>query len=130
MLAIDSYAQLRALFDAYEQSVGSSVDELIRKAFSGDDNGEAVISLSRAIHHRLTTFATNLRSYYDKETKWFGVSNSQHDVIRIVVGRSETDLGDVLRKYASMYGSNFLAESNDAFDGNYTTALAILSGRV
>ncbi|KAH7696426.1 hypothetical protein AAVH_36502, partial [Aphelenchoides avenae] len=69
MLALDSYAQLRALFDAYEQSAGSSLEDLIRKAFAGDDNGEAMISLARTIHHPRTTFATNLRHYYDKDVK-------------------------------------------------------------
>ncbi|KAH7668141.1 annexin, partial [Aphelenchoides avenae] len=126
MLAIDSYAQLRALFDAYEQSVGSSLEDLIRKAFAGDDIAEALIALARILHNGLTTFATNLRSYYDKDVKWFGVSNNQHDVIRTVIGRSEIDLGDVLQKYKAMYGSAFLGESNHAFDSNYATALAIL----
>ncbi|KAH7718185.1 annexin-B11-like isoform X2 [Aphelenchoides avenae] len=128
MLAIDSYAQLRALFDAYEQSVGSSLEDLIRKAFAGDDNAEALIALARIIHNGLTTFAANLRSYYDKDVKWFGVSNNQHDVIRTVIGRSEVDLGDVLQKYKAMYGSAFLGESNHAFDSNYATALAVLCG--
>ncbi|KAH7712524.1 Annexin repeat [Aphelenchoides avenae] len=128
MLAIDSYAQLRALFDAYEHSVGSSLEDLIRRAFAGDDNAEALIALARIIHNGLTTFATNLRSYYDKDVKWFGVSNNQHDVIRTVIGRSEIDLGDVLQKYKAMYGSAFLGESNHAFDSNYATALAVLCG--
>ncbi|KAH7695826.1 hypothetical protein AAVH_37110 [Aphelenchoides avenae] len=79
MLAVDSYAQLRALFDAYEQSAGNSLEDVIQKAFAGDDNGEALIALARTVHHPLTTFATNLGHYYDKDVKWFGVSNSQHD---------------------------------------------------
>ncbi|KAH7698808.1 Annexin repeat [Aphelenchoides avenae] len=130
MLAIGSYAQLRALFDAYEKSAVSSLEDLIRKAFPEDDNVQALIALARTIHHPRSTFATNLRHYYDKDVKWFGVSNSQRDVIRTVVGRSEIDLDDVLEKYKSLYGSTFLAESNDALDGNYTTALAVLAGSV
>ncbi|KAH7704395.1 annexin [Aphelenchoides avenae] len=130
MLAIDSYAQMRALFDAYEQPAGNSLEDLIRKAFPRDDNAEALIAPARTIHHPLATFAANLRHFYDKDVKWFGVSSSQHDVIRTVVGRSEIDLGDVLETYKSLYGSTFLAEPNEALDGSYANALVILTGRV
>lgn len=69
MLAIGSYAQLRALFDAYEKSAVSSLEDLIRKAFPEDDNVQALIALARTIHHPRSTFATNLRHYYDKDVK-------------------------------------------------------------
>lgn len=67
MLAFEGYTQLRALFDAYEEPVGNSIEGLIRKEFAGDDNGEALVKLVRTIHHRATTFAANLRNYYDSE---------------------------------------------------------------
>ncbi|KAH7697402.1 Annexin repeat [Aphelenchoides avenae] len=69
MLAIDSYAQLRALFGAYEQTAGSSLEDLIRKAFAGDNNAEALTALARTIHHPLGTFAANLGHFYDKDVK-------------------------------------------------------------
>ncbi|KAH7702325.1 annexin [Aphelenchoides avenae] len=129
ILAMYSYEQLRAMFDAYEKPVGNSMDDLIRKEFAGHDKGEALIAVVQTIHHRITTFARNLESFYDTEVKCFGISNSQHDVIRTVVARSEIDLGDVLAKYEFVYGTAFLEESNDLWASSYVLALRILTGR-
>lgn len=69
LLATASYKQLRALFDAYEKPVGNSMDELIRKEFPGQDKGESLLAVVQTIHHRITTFARNLESFYDTEVR-------------------------------------------------------------
>lgn len=127
MLATESHEQLCALFDAYEKTAGKSVEELIRKAFAGNDAGESLLVAVHAIREPLATFAHNIAGFYDSKMDVFGASNSQHDVIRTVVGRSELDLGDVLEKYEAMYGAPFLGESNHHRARSYEVALRVLT---
>ncbi|KAH7721068.1 annexin B [Aphelenchoides avenae] len=125
ILVKESYDQLRALFETYDDPAWNSMTRYIREKLP--EEADAILSTTEAIGHPLRMFAENLRHFYDDETKWFGISSSQHDVIRSVVGRSEVDLGDILQCYERLYHARFLRDSNTTWIGRYETALKVLT---
>ena len=125
ILVSESYDQLRALFEAFEEPAWNAMTRFIREKLP--EEADAILSTVEAIRRPHRMFAENLRHFYDQETKWFGISSSQHDVIRTVVGRSEVDLGEILECYKQLYNVRFLRDSNTTWIGRYETALKVLT---
>lgn len=87
-----SYAQLRSIFDEYRKISGHKFEKTIKKEID-DELKDAYLSIVKAIRNPAAFFAKRLRHRVHKK----------NDMIRIVVTRSEIDLGDIKREYAEKF---------------------------
>lgn len=87
-----SYAQLRLTFDEYRKISGRKFEKTIKKEFD-DDLKDAYLAIVKAIRNPAAFFAKRMRHRIHKK----------NDMIRIVVTRSEIDLGDIKREYAEKF---------------------------
>lgn len=67
MFVKESYDQLRALFETYDDPAWNSMTRYIREKLP--EEADAILSTTEAIGHPLRMFAENLRHFYDDETK-------------------------------------------------------------
>lgn len=94
-----NYAQLRLIFDEYQRLTGHDIEKAIKNEFSGDIE-EGLLAVVRSIKNQPAFFAKRL----NKSMK--GLGTNDRDLIRLVVTRSEIDMGDIKREYQSKYGES------------------------
>ncbi|XP_076298987.1 annexin B9 isoform X3 [Lasioglossum baleicum] len=103
ILITRSYPQLRKIFNEYERLTGNSIEDTIKSEFSGalEDGYLAVVRCAR---DKTGYFAKRLH----KAMKGLGTDDTT--LIRIIVARSEIDLGDIKDTYQKMYDQSLAGD--------------------
>lgn len=103
ILITKSYPQLRKIFNEYERLTGNSLEDTIKSEFSGalEDGYLAVVRCAR---DKTGYFAKRLH----KAMKGLGTDDTT--LIRIIVARSEIDLGDIKDTYQKMYDQSLAGD--------------------
>ncbi|XP_053671532.1 annexin B9 isoform X4 [Anopheles nili] len=99
ILVTRSYQQLRAVFDIYESIAGHSIEDAVKREFSGaiEEGFKAIV---RCVRSKVHYFAKRLHN------SMAGLGTNDKTLIRIVVSRSEIDLGDIKEAFQEMYGKS------------------------
>lgn len=92
-----NFSHLQCVFHEYEKVTGHDFEKAIKNEFSGEEE-EAFLAVVRSIRDRAQFFARCLH----KSMKGMGTNDRQ--LIRLVVTRSEVDMGDIKNAYQSKYG--------------------------
>lgn len=92
-----NFAHLRCVFEEYQRITGHEFEKAIKNEFSGDAE-EGMLAIVRSIQDRAKFFARRLH----QSMKGMGTNDRQ--LIRLVVTRSEVDMGDIKNAYQAKYG--------------------------
>ncbi|VVC32318.1 Hypothetical protein CINCED_3A006952 [Cinara cedri] len=99
ILVTKSYQHLRRVFVEYEKLASKDIEESIKSEFSGDIC-MGLLSLVKCIKSKVEFFAERLHK------SMVGLGTDDRTLIRIVVSRSEIDLGDIKVAYEKKYGKS------------------------
>ncbi|XP_066588250.1 annexin B9-like isoform X2 [Prorops nasuta] len=121
ILITKSFPQLRKIFDEYERLTGNSLEDAIKREFSGalEDGYLAVVRCAR---DKTAYFAKRLY----KSMKGMGTDDTT--LIRIIVARSEIDLGDIKDTYQNTYGQSLAGDIDGDCSGDYKRLLLSILG--
>ncbi|CAG5083389.1 Similar to AnxB9: Annexin B9 (Drosophila melanogaster) [Cotesia congregata] len=121
VLITKSFPQLRKIFHEYEKISGSSIEDAIRREFSGslEDGYLAVVKCAR---DKTAYFAERLHNAIA------GAGTDDSTLIRVIVTRSEIDLGDIKDAYQQIYGSSLAGDIDGDTSGDYKRLLLALIG--
>ncbi|KAJ3643442.1 hypothetical protein Zmor_026153 [Zophobas morio] len=116
-----NHAQLRLIFQEYRRLTGHDIENTINSEFSGDIQ-EGFLAVIRSIKNQQAFFARRLY----KSIK--GLEAYDRDLIRLVVTRCESDMGDIKREYAANYKQSLGDAIKANTSGNYKRCLLALVG--
>uniref|UniRef100_A0A2P2HY67 Annexin n=2 Tax=Hirondellea gigas TaxID=1518452 RepID=A0A2P2HY67_9CRUS len=121
ILASYSYPLLRAVFEEYEKIKGKSLCNAIKSEFSGDvQNG--LLAVVQSIENRPQFYAKCLHDAMK------GMGTKDDALIRLVVTRSEIDLGNIKQEFQKMYGKSLESQIKSDTSGEYKKVLIVLAG--
>ena len=102
-----NFAQLRLVADEYQKIRGHSLEDDIKKEFSGDVE-QGMVSVLRCAINRPLFFAKCLHNSVA------GFGTNDRDLIRLCVTRSEIDMMDIKEEYQRKYNESL----RDAIKGD------------
>jgi len=113
--------QLRKIFHEYENITGHSIEQAVENEFSGNIK-DSLLQLVHCIRDPVDFLATRLHD------AMAGIGTDDRTLIRIVVGRSEIDLGEIKEVYDAKYGKNLGERIEQDTSGDYKRALVTIVG--
>jgi len=116
ILASYSPVVLRATFEEYKKIKGKSLSDAIKSEFSGDIK-DGLLAVMYSIENRPKYFADCLKDSMK------GLGTRDRDLIRLVVTRSEVDLGSIKDEYHRTYGKTLEADISSDTSGDYKKML-------
>ncbi|XP_061716722.1 annexin B10 isoform X5 [Cydia pomonella] len=119
ILAHESFAQLRAIFEAYKDIAGRTIEQAI-KAEIGGELKDALSAIVECTQSAAAWFATRLRAAMQ------GLGTDDRTLVRIIVSRSEIDLATIAREYERLYDKTLESEIRGETSGDYKRALVAL----
>ncbi|XP_063364571.1 annexin B10 isoform X7 [Cydia amplana] len=119
ILAHESFAQLRAIFEAYKDIAGRTIEQAI-KAEIGGELKDALSAIVECTQSAPAWFATRLRAAMQ------GLGTDDRTLVRILVSRSEIDLATIAREYERLYDKTLESEIRGETSGDYKRALVAL----
>ncbi|XP_063930081.1 annexin B9-like isoform X8 [Zophobas morio] len=114
-------AQLRLIFDEYERLAGNDIEDAIKSEFSGDIE-DGLLAVVRSIKNQAAYFAKCLHKSVEN------LGTNDRDLIRLVVTRSEIDMGEIKGEYAAKYGESLADAIEGDCSGDYKKCLLALIG--
>ncbi|CAJ0581037.1 unnamed protein product, partial [Mesorhabditis spiculigera] len=111
--------QLQRVFAEYEKVSGKTFDKFLEKEFSGDGK-DLMLAMAQVAKNKPLFFAQQIHN----AVKGFGAKH--HDLIRILVSRSEIDLEAIKAEYEKAYGKTLLDTIKSETKGDYKNALVAL----
>ncbi|KAM3957153.1 annexin B10 isoform 3-T3 [Aphomia sociella] len=121
ILAHESFAQLRQIFEEYKNISGRTIEQAIKAELDGELK-EAMSAIVECVESAAAWFAGRLRAAMQ------GLGTDDRTLIRIVVSRSEIDLGDIKAEYERLYDKTLESEIRGETSGDYKRALVAILG--
>uniref|UniRef100_A0A1A9VBK8 Annexin n=1 Tax=Glossina austeni TaxID=7395 RepID=A0A1A9VBK8_GLOAU len=121
ILAHSSFAQLRLIFEEYKQLSGQTIEQAIKHEMSGELH-DAMMAIVECVQSPPTFFATRLFKAMD------GMGTDDTTLIRIIVSRSEIDLGNIKQEFERLYDRTLYSAVKSETSGDYKRALCALLG--
>lgn len=113
--------QLRRIFHEYEEITGHSIEQAIENEFSGTIK-DSMLQLVGCIRDPVDFLATRLHD------AMAGIGTDDRTLIRIVVGRSEVDLGEIKEVYNTKYNKSLAERIEQDTSGDYKKTLVTIVG--
>lgn len=121
IFAHSSFAQLRLIFEEYKQLTGMTIEQAIKHEMD-DSLHDAMIAIVECVQSPAAFFAKRLNDAMD------GMGTDDSTLIRIVVSRSEIDLGTIKAEYERIYDKTLFSAITNETSGDYKRALCALIG--
>lgn len=121
ILVTRSYQQLRQIFAEYENIAGHDIEEAIKREFSGSIE-KGFLAIAKCCKSKVDFFADRLHN------AMAGLGTNDKTLIRIIVSRSEIDLGDIKEAFQNKYGKSLESWIKGDTSGDYKRALLTVVG--
>jgi len=122
IIAHSSFAQLRLIFEEYKQFSGQTIEQAIKHEMD-DELHEAMMAIVECVQSPAAFFANRLYKAMD------GAGTDDATLIRVVVSRSEIDLGTIKDEFERIYNRTlFSAITDSETSGDYKRTLTALLG--
>lgn len=121
VLVTRSYQQLRQVFLEYEAMAGHDIETAIKREFSGNVE-KGFLAIAKVVKSKVDFFAEKLHD------SMAGLGTNDKTLIRIIVSRSEIDLGDIKEAFQAKYGKSLESWVKDDCKGDYKRALCTVIG--
>jgi len=121
VLVTRSYQQLRQVFLEYEAMAGHDIENAIKREFSGNVE-KGFLAIAKVVKSKVDFFAEKLHD------SMAGLGTNDKTLIRIIVSRSEIDLGDIKEAFEAKYGKSLESWVKDDCKGDYKRALTTIIG--
>nr|CAD7405737.1 unnamed protein product [Timema cristinae] len=119
VLVTRSYQQLRQTFLEYEQVAGHDIGSAIKREFSGSVE-KGLLAIVKCVKSKVGFFAERLHD------SMAGMGTRDKTLIRIIVSRSEIDLGDIKKNFEEQYGKSLESYIAGDTSGDYKKVLLVL----
>ncbi|XP_055906819.1 annexin B10-like [Eupeodes corollae] len=119
IMAHSSFAQLRLVFDEYKELSGMTIEQAIKHEMDGALH-DAMIAIVECVQSPAAFFAKQLHKSMD------GMGTDDDRLIRIIVSRSEIDLGTIKDEFERIYDRTLLSAIASETGGDYKRALCAL----
>lgn len=123
ILAHDSFAQLRLVFEEYKRLSGMTIEQAIKHEMSGELL-TAMMAIVECVQSPGAFFANLLYKAMD------GLGTDDSTLIRIIVSRSEIDLANIKEEFERLYDRTLISAIVSETSGDYKRALCALVGGV
>lgn len=121
IMAHESFAQLRLIFEEYKNISGRTIEQALESELSGELL-LAMMALVECVQNPAAFFAKRLHSALA------GAGTDDKTLIRIIVSRSEIDLGTIKKEYERLYDKTLESAVKSDTSGDYKRALVALIG--
>ncbi|EDW51622.1 GM15061 [Drosophila sechellia] len=120
ILITRSYQQLRQIFLEYENLSGNDIEKAIKREFSGSVE-KGFLAIVKCCKSKIDYFSERLHD------SMAGMGTKDKTLIRIIVSRSEIDLGDIKEAFQNKYGKSLESWIKDDLSGDYSYVLQCLA---
>ncbi|KAK7794121.1 hypothetical protein R5R35_012611 [Gryllus longicercus] len=121
IMAHESFPQLKLIFEAYKEISGRTIEQALQNELSGELL-DAMLAIVENVQHPPTFFAKRIHDACE------GMGTDDKTLIRIIVSRSEIDLGNIKREFERLYDKTLESVVKGETSGDYKRALVALIG--
>ncbi|XP_022317073.2 annexin A4-like [Crassostrea virginica] len=119
ILVLQSYPQLRAVFEQYAKITKKDIEDSIKSEMSGDLKA-GMLTIVQVVKNRAKYFAVKLYNSMK------GAGTNDDDLIRIIVSRSDKDIEAIKAEFQKLYGKSLGQFIKDDTSGDYKKILLAL----
>ncbi|KAJ6643168.1 Annexin B10 [Pseudolycoriella hygida] len=121
IMSHSSFAQLRLVFEEYKNLSGQTIEQAVNHEISGELK-EAMMAIIECVQSPPAFFAKRLNDAMS------GIGTNDTTLIRVIVSRSEIDLGSIKEEYEKIYNRTLLSAVKNETSGDYKHALCAIIG--